>query len=431
MEISSKKILAITTVVSFLVSSIAGFIFGAMGSLNANKIFPRSALQASIGQVAGNNSGAAVNNANSTGGNNSDIVFADNSAKGELGAVEAIKRVKPAVVSIIISKDLPKVQYYNPFMNDPFFQQFFGQDNSVPNSGSQGSQKQEIGGGSGFIVSSDGLIVTNKHVVSDKNADYTVLMNDGKQKYSAKVLARDPANDIAIIKIDAKGLPTAVLGDSGKLEVGQSVITIGNALAEFQNTAGAGIVSGLSRSITASGAGNGSEQLTNIIQTDATINPGNSGGPLINLNGEVVGVNVAMAQGAENIGFSIPINDVKKSINDVKTVGRIVSPYIGVRYMMVNDEIKSKNNLSVDYGALVLRGDTAGDLAVIPGSPADKAGIVENDIILEVNGVKVDQNNTLASIVGKYSVGDELKIKLLHKGAEKNVTVKLEERTAQ
>lgn len=421
MEISARKILAITAVVSFLISSIAGFIFGAAGSAYLTKFFPQLAGQS-------NNIKNTVNS-NSAGDNK--IILADNPQNGDLGAVGAIKKASPAVVSIIISKDLPKYQSYNPFGNDPFFQQFFGNDFSAPQDSGSGTQKKEIGGGSGFIISSDGLIVTNKHVVNDKSADYTVLMNDGEKKYPAKVLAIDPANDIALIKIDGKDLPIVTLGDSGSLEVGQSVITIGNALGEFKNTAGEGIISGLSRSIIASGSGSGAERLIDLIQTDAIVNPGNSGGPLINLKGEVIGINVAMAQGAENIGFSIPINDAKKAINDVKITGRIVSPYVGVRYVLINEDIKSKNNLSVDYGALVARGNTIGDLAVIPGSPADKAGILENDIILEVDGVKIDENNPLANAVSKHSVGDTLSFKIMSKGKEKTVKITLEERKAQ
>lgn len=399
-----------------------------VGSAYSGKFFPQLARKLNN---ENNSAGDIKNNVIFDDEKDLQGVSADSPQGGDLSLIGAIKKVSPAVVSIIISKDLPKVKYYNPFGDDPFFQQFFGQNYNTPQDSGRENQKQEIGGGSGFIVSSDGLIVTNKHVVSDKAADYTVLLNDGEKKYPAKVLALDPANDLAIIKIDAKNLPTVALGDSSGLEVGQSVITIGNALGEFRNTAGAGIISGLSRSITAGGAGTGSEQLTNIIQTDATINPGNSGGPLVNLRGEVIGVNVAMAQGAENIGFSIPINDAKKAINDVKTTGRIVSPYIGVRYVLINDEIKSKNNLSVDYGALIARGNTIGDLAVIPGSPADKAGILENDIILEVDKVKINSDNPLANVVSKYSVGDELNLKILSKGKEKTIKVKLEERKAQ
>lgn len=422
MEISAKKILAITTVVSFLVSSIAGFIFGIVGFTAAGKYFPQLNKAVSVAEKL-EKSAVASPSTNATLANSVPIL----TGSDESLVISAIKKADPAVVSIVITKDLPKVQRYNPFGSDPFFQQFFGQDYNTPQDNSSGSRKQEVGKGSGFIVSNDGYIVTNKHVAGDKNSEYTVLMNDGKE-YPAKFLAADPVNDLAIIKIDKNNLPSVVLGDSNGLDVGQTAIAIGNSLGEFRNTASLGIISGLGRSITASGGAVGSEQLRNIIQTDAAINPGNSGGPLLDLAGNVIGVNVAMAQGAQSIGFAIPINDAKKAINDVKTIGRIVSPYIGVRYVLINDEIKIKNNLSVDYGALVLRGNTIGDLAVVPGSPADKAGIVENDIILEINGAKIDDKNSLSSIIAKYSVGDTLTIKLLHRGAEKKINLKLEER---
>lgn len=421
MEISTKKIITVAVIVSFLTSAFGGFAFGILGGASAGKFFPGIANKL-IKNLEKIDKNIAVNISGSVPANSS-------AGRDETLAVNAIKKADPAVVSIIITKDLPKARYINPFGSD-FFNQFFGQDFNAPQSApdsNQGVQKQEVGRGSGFIVSSDGYIVTNKHVANDKKADYTVLTNDGKE-YPAKLLAADPVNDLAIIKIDQKNLSMVILGDSSSLEVGQTAIAIGNALGEFRNTASLGIISGLGRSIIASGSGLGSEQLSNIIQTDAAINPGNSGGPLLNLSGEVIGVNVAVAQGAQSIGFAIPINDVKKAISDVKTTGRIITPYIGVRYVPINEEIKSKNNLSVDYGALILRGNTIGDLAVIPGSPADKAGIVENDIILEINGIKINDKNSLASIIAKYSVGDTITIKLLHKGDEKQIKVKLEER---
>jgi len=353
----------------------------------------------------------------------------------ESAIISAVEKVAPAVVSIIVTKDLPKIQeYYSPFNSD-FFRQFFGQDfenffgPSSPSAGrgeQGGRQKQEIGGGSGFIITADGYIVTNKHVALDQQAEYTVLMNDGA-KYAAKVLARDPINDLAILKIDAKNLPTVELGDSANLKVGQSVIAIGNALGEFRNTVSTGVISGLSRSITAGATGLGSEQLINVIQTDASINPGNSGGPLLNIVGQVIGINTAIAQGAQNIGFAIPIDEVKSTIESVRQYGKIVRPWLGVRYISINKAIAKANKLAVDYGALIVRGETAADLAVIPGSPADKAGLVENDIILEVSGKKIDKNNPLALVIGKFKVGDEITLKVLHKGEEKEVKVKLEE----
>ncbi|MDD5291115.1 MAG: trypsin-like peptidase domain-containing protein [Patescibacteria group bacterium] len=365
----------------------------------------------------------------------------------ESGVITAAEKVSPAVVSIIISKDLPTVeQYYNNSFGDDFLRQFFG-DNfdelfgpnanpPAPKQKQNGTTKQEIGGGTGFIVSSDGYIVTNKHVVLDEEAEYTVLMND-ETKHEAKVLARDPATDLAVLKIEpasakasageGEKFPTVELGDSSNLKVGQTVIAIGNALGEFRNTVSTGVISGLSRSITAGGIGLGSEQLSGVIQTDASINSGNSGGPLLNLAGQVIGINTAIAQNAQNIGFAIPINDLKDTIESVKKNGRIVRPWLGVRYVLVDKSIADANKLSVDYGALIVRGENRTDLAVIPGSPADKAGLAENDIILEVNGKKIDANNPLSSAIGKFKVGDEITLKILHKGENKEVKVKLEE----
>jgi Trypsin-like serine proteases, typically periplasmic, contain C-terminal PDZ domain len=277
------------------------------------------------------------------------------------------------VVSIIISKDVPVFeQYYtNPFEDiPPEWQEFFGPffQFKIPQYRQKGTEKQEIGGGTGFIVSSDGLILTNKHVVSDKNASYTVYLNTG-EKYEAKVLAVDPIDDIALIKIEAHNLPTLTLGDSDGIKVGQTVIAIGNALGEFRNTVSVGVVSGLSRSITASDASGNTETIDNVIQTDAAINLGNSGGPLINLKGEVIGINTAIASGAENIGFAIPINRAKKAIESYQKFGKITAPYIGIRYILINSAIQKQNNLPVDYGAWINAGSSK-EPAVISNSPA-------------------------------------------------------------
>ncbi len=347
--------------------------------------------------------------------------------------IDAVKRASPAVVSIVISQNVPKYEtYVDPNQQDnPFGDMFPGFSFNIPQYRQNGTEKKDIGSGSGFFVSGDGLIVTNKHVVDQTNAQYTVYTNDGK-KYSAKVLARDPVLDIALIKID---LPLHIgnppysylnLGNSDSLQVGQSVIAIGNALGEFRNTVSVGVVSGLARSITAGDNSGNSETLDQVIQTDAAINPGNSGGPLLDLSGDVIGVNVAMAQGSQSIGFALPINSIKSAIESVKATGKIVRPYLGLRYVSINAEMKDANNLTVDYGVLVKQGANANELAVVPGSPADKAGIVENDIILEVNGVKLDEKTSLASIVREKNVGDVITLKVLHKGAEKTVQVTLE-----
>ncbi len=225
---------------------------------------------------------------------------------------EAVARVSPAVVSIVISKDVPKleVQYVNPFGNDPLFKDFNIQ---VPVYHQVGTEKQKVGAGSGFLVRSNGYIVTNKHVVADVSATYTVLLSDGTQKPAA-VVWRDDVHDLAIIRIEGSGLPTVSLGNSSLLKLGQSVFAIGNALGEYSNSVSVGIISGLNRNIQAQSQ-SGVETLSGVIQTDAAINPGNSGGPLADLNGNAVGVNVAMVQGSQNIAFSIPVSQVRAALS--------------------------------------------------------------------------------------------------------------------
>jgi S1-C subfamily serine protease len=234
--------------------------------------------------------------------------------------VDAVKKTNPAVVSIIISKEIPKYEtYIDPNRGqNPFGSLFPGFNFIIPQYRQNGTEKKDIGGGSGFFVSAGGLIVTNKHVVDQSGVEYTVFTNDGK-KHTAKVVARDPALDIALIKIDGSGFPELSLGDSDALQVGQSVIAIGNALGEYRNTVSVGVISGLARSITAGDNFGHSEVLDQVIQTDAAINPGNSGGPLLDISGNVIGVNVAVAEGSQSIGFALPINSVKGAIDSVKS----------------------------------------------------------------------------------------------------------------
>lgn len=335
----------------------------------------------------------------------------------ESDVIKAVAKANPAVISIVISKDVPKIEQFNPFGN------FFG-GLTIPQQ--NGTERQTIGGGSGFFVTADGYIVTNNHVVEDTAASYTVITNDGT-KYDAQVLAKDATLDVAILKVKGTGFKFLAFANSDKLQLGQTAIAIGNALAEFQNTISMGIVSGLSRSITAgTNTAGGSEQLDGIIQTDAAINPGNSGGPLLDIRGDVIGVNVAVQNGAENIGFALPGSMVKAIADSVIKNGEIVKPFLGVRYVPITDSLKKTNNLTVDYGVLVSRGTTADALAVIPGSPADKAGIVENDIILEIDGVKLDSTKFLASIIRQKQIDQTVTLKILHDGSEKEVKVKLE-----
>ena|SRR3989344_1051603 len=347
--------------------------------------------------------------------------FRNDAIGEESRVIEIVEKTNPAVVSIVITKDVPIIEEYYEDFNP--FEDFFGF--RVPRQRQNGTEKKEVGGGSGFFVSMDGLVVTNRHVVDDEDAEYTVLTNDGR-KYDAEVLAKDSALDIAVLKVKENNLPYVSFGNSDALKPGQTVIAIGNALAEFRNSISVGVISGLSRSIVAGDMSGKSEYLEGVIQTDAAINPGNSGGPLLDLAGNVIGVNVAVQQGAENIGFALPVNTVKSIVDSVQQYGEIVRPYLGVRYMQITETVKKANNLNVDYGVIVIRGDTQEELAIVPGSPADNAGIVENDVILEVDGVKLEQGKSLASLIRQKQVGQTATLKILHKGEEKEVQVILE-----
>ena len=345
--------------------------------------------------------------------------------------IQVVEDVSPAVVSIIVTKDVSIIeQYYtNPFEG---FEEFFGQpfELQVPEYRQEGTEKKEIGGGTGFIVSQDGTIITNAHVVSDEEADYTVFTNDG-EKYSAEVLARDSFRDLAVIKIKLEGVKTfstVELGNSDNLQIGQTVIAIGNALGEFRNTVSVGVISGLGRQVTASGGGM-VETLEDVIQTDAAINSGNSGGPLLNLKGEVIGINFAMAQAAQNIGFAIPVNKAKKDIQQVKALGKIVYPYLGIYYCLIDEDIQKDYSLLVDYGAWIGRDKYCQpyEKSVLPGTAAEKAGLKGWDIILEFDNKIITKDNSLAKIIQNYNPGDKVVLKILREGKEKNIEVVLEE----
>jgi len=340
--------------------------------------------------------------------------------------IQVIKQISPAVVSVIISKDMPVYKEY--YEEDPF-EEFFWEDSpfefKIPQYKQEGTEKRQIGAGTGFIVLPEGMVLTNKHVVATENAEYTVITNDGKE-YSAKILAKDPVQDLAILKIEGDSFKPVKLGDSSSLQIGQTVIAIGNALGEFENTVSVGVISGLGRTITASGGGM-LETLEDVIQTDAAINQGNSGGPLLNLKGEVIGINTAMALQGENVGFAIPINLAQKDIQQIKTSGKISYPFLGVRYVIITPEIAKKENLPTDQGALVIKGDKPGEPAVTPNSPADKSGLKENDIILEFQEEKITPKNSLAKIISKYNPGDKVLLKILRTGKEITVEVILGE----
>lgn len=348
----------------------------------------------------------------------------------ESATIDVVQNTTPAVVSIVATKALPQYRsgvYRSPlddFFGFPGFDFFFPQYDQSP----QGeTQEQQVSAGTGFIVSDEGLIITNRHVVDDTDASYTVILNDGDE-FEATVLARDQILDIAVVKInlDGKDVHSLSLGDSDSLHIGQTVIAIGNALGEFSNTVTKGVVSGMGRTITA-GGGQSASVIEEAIQTDAAINPGNSGGPLLDLHGNVIGVNTAISSSGQSIGFAIPINEAKRVISSVEEHGRIVRPFLGVRYLLLNESIAQKNNLDITEGALVVRGETREELAVMPGSPADRAGIEENDIITHVDGKKIETGTSLARLLAEYLPGDTITLTVLHDGETKDIQVTLDE----
>lgn len=339
--------------------------------------------------------------------------------------VKIVNDVSPAVVSVVATKDIPIIEeyYINPFLGEfPF-------DIQIPQYRQKGTEQRQVSSGSGFFVSSDGLVITNKHVVEDKEATYSVILNDGR-KLEATVLTRNPFQDIAILKVKDDNFKFILLGDSDKVKIGQSVIAIGNALGEFQNTVSIGIISGLNRTVVAGGSLSGLEELEGLIQTDAAINRGNSGGPLLNLSGEVIGINTAMAQGAENVGFAMPINVAKRDIQDIGEFGKIKYPFLGIRYQIITPAFQKEKNLPVDYGLLLVKGPN-GEPAITKDGPAEKAGLKEGDIILEFNGNKLDRVNSLGLLLSKSRVGDKATLKVLRDGKEMGVEITLAERPEQ
>lgn len=311
----------------------------------------------------------------------------------ENAVISVVEKSSPSVVAIGVSRKV-----FNPF--DPF---------SIP-------KKEDSTIGTGFVVQKDGIIVTNKHVVSESGI-YTVITKDG-QKYEVRKIYRDPALDLAIVKIDSTNLKALELGDSSKLKVGQTVVAIGNALGRFTNTVTTGVVSGLGRRVVAGDYFSGSfESLDDLIQTDAAINPGNSGGPLLNSAGYVVGVNVATTEGAQNIGFAIPINAVKQIVDEFLQKGFISRPFLGIRYRFVSKDVAILNE--VPQGAYIQE--------VVEGGPAEKAGVSEGDIIIKMNGQSINEENKVADIITKSNIGANLELTIWRDGKEVNLQATISE----
>ncbi len=310
----------------------------------------------------------------------------------ENAVISVVDKTSPSVVAIGTTR-----RVFDPF--DPY---------SAPK-----NQSSTIG--TGFVVSDKGIIVTNKHVVADTNATYTIVTKDGK-KYEIRKIYRDPVLDLALVQVDATDLKHLELGDSSKLKVGQTSIVIGNALGRFTNTVTTGIVSGLGRRVVAGDPYEGSmESLENLIQTDAAINPGNSGGPLLNIAGQVIGVSVATTEGAQNIGFAIPINPVKAIVDEFVARGTVSRPFLGVRYRFLSKDIAVMNDLP--QGAYIQE--------VISGSAADKAGVRVGDTITKINNKAVDSENSISEVISSKSTGDRVSLHVWRDGAELDLTATL------
>lgn len=330
--------------------------------------------------------------------------------------VNDVKEIGPSVVTVL--EEAAPQSSGQTFNFGPFgiFQ--------VPQESPTPAQPQAIG--SGFIVSSDGIVVTNKHVVADTSGTYQVVTSNDKT-YTVKNIYRDPLNDIAILKIDpsengGQTLKPAKLGDSSKLEVGQFVVAIGTALGEFRNTVTTGVISGLGRGITAGSAFQGFvERLDNVIQTDAAINPGNSGGPLVDSSGQVIGINTAVSQSGQNIGFALPINILKDSLNNFNQTGQFNRPYLGIAYKMVTKDLALINGVA--QGAYIE--------SVVSGSPAERAGIKQGDIITKMDGKALDGTKEPSTIIASKKVGDSISMTIWRNGKTLDTTATLVTAPAQ
>lgn len=319
------------------------------------------------------------------------------------------KTVGPSVVSIDVTSQAEQLD-------------FFGRSRAY----------EQQSAGTGIILSESGYVVTNRHVIDAATTDVSVTLSDGTTLNDVEVVGRTADSDtldIAFLKIkDTKGkkLTPAKLGDSSKVQVGDKVVAIGNALGQFQNTVTSGIISGYGRNLQAGSAnGEESESLQNLFQTDTAINEGNSGGPLVNISGEVIGINTAVAAGgAENIGFAIPINDVQGLIKSVLNNGKLERPYLGVRYVTLTDQYAYEFNLDIKRGAYLAPSQSSP--AVIAGSPAEKAGLKEKDIITKVDGTSIDERNSLVSLVSRKAVGEQVELTVMRDGKEQKIKVTLE-----
>lgn len=323
----------------------------------------------------------------------------------ESASIAVVERVTPAVVSIVVKKERGALQSESSlYFGDRYYY-------TEPLDDSTSAELVEVSSGTGFFVTSDGYLLTNRHVVDEAGVSFFVVTNDGDE-LPAELIDIDPLQDIAVMRVEGDSFPTVTLSDSDTIRIGQTVIAIGNTLSEFRNTVTKGVVSGINRRVTAGDSYN-AEVIEQAIQTDAAINPGNSGGPLINLLGEVIGINTAVSFQGESVAFAIPINEAKRAVQDVQEYGRIVRPWLGVRYVLVTPPEEGVQASEYEVGALIVSGTQPGEVGVFEGSPADLAGLKEDDIIFAVNEILLSEDSALAELVSKYRPGDVITISIL------------------
>lgn len=324
---------------------------------------------------------------------------------------DIVRQVEPSVVRIDAARTVQTS--VPPMFQDPFFRQFFGNNGPAP----QGEQVQR-GVGSGFITSADGQIITNAHVVAGAD-EVQVTLTDGRS-FTGRVMGADEVTDVAVIKIEANNLPTVAISDSDKLQTGEWAIAIGNPLG-LDSTVTAGIISATGRSSREVGV---PDKRVDFIQTDAAINPGNSGGPLLNLNGEVIGVNTAIIQGAQGIGFAIPINTVQRISTQLIETGRVEHAYLGIQMANLSPEVKENINNSPDRPFSVEEEEGVLIVQVMPNSPAAQGGLREGDVIVAVEGQPVSESAAVQDAVEGSTVGQDLAITLRRDGREQTISVR-------
>ncbi|OGL62528.1 hypothetical protein A3E97_02695 [Candidatus Uhrbacteria bacterium RIFCSPHIGHO2_12_FULL_47_12] len=370
----------------------ASLVFGGLGAWIVGSVYPNILAQYKVGEN--------VDSKNAT-----QIV---NLMEEERATIQVVNEVTPAVVSVIARKS--RADVVKSYQEQAQYSHLVFSDLSLTDT--EAKQLVDVSSGTGFFVTQDGILLTNRHVVDIPGVQLAIITNDGKE-LPATLIDTDPVLDIAMLRVEGSGFPVVTLADSDQIRIGQTVIAIGNTLSEFRNTVTKGVVSGINRRVTAGFAISGSEVIEKAIQTDAAINPGNSGGPLINLLGQVIGINAAVSIDGQAVAFAIPINQIKRALEDVKSIGHITRPWLGIHYVLVSGETWTPK---FALGAKLVQGVNISDAAVKKGGPSDVAGLKDGDILISVDGTTFVQGKALAELIASHHSGDQIKIQYVRDG---------------